>query len=147
VAGALQDQRRATIVGKATFGKGSVQSILELPNGAGMRLTTARYYTPSGHSIQADGVHPDVSLESAQLGGPALQVLRERDLPNHLPPEGTQTASKGPQATADAGVPPPNDLEVPRDVPKDPTKGQDLALRIGYQVLKSAMATRSPTTR
>ena len=58
VAGALQDHHRATVVGERTFGKGSVQAILSLPGGAGMRLTVSRYYTPSGHAIQADGVHP-----------------------------------------------------------------------------------------
>src|SRR5205085_9972788 len=61
--GALQDNKRATVVGVNTFGKGSVQSILPLPNGAGLKLTTARYYTPSGHAIQADGIHPDVVIE------------------------------------------------------------------------------------
>ena len=59
VAGALQDHKRATIVGEQTFGKGSVQAIVSLPGGAGLRLTVSRYYTPGGHAIQADGVHPD----------------------------------------------------------------------------------------
>ena len=66
--GALQDNKRATVVGANTFGKGSVQSILPLPNGAGLKLTTARYYTPSGHAIQADGIHPDVVIESGTRG-------------------------------------------------------------------------------
>ena len=74
--GALQDNKRATVVGANTFGKGSVQSILPLPNGAGLKLTTARYYTPSGHAIQADGIHPDVVIESGTRGP---QELRQGD--------------------------------------------------------------------
>ena len=62
VAGALQDHKRAIIVGTQTFGKGSVQTIIPLPDGAGLRLTTARYYTPSGRSIQEKGITPDVEI-------------------------------------------------------------------------------------
>jgi carboxyl-terminal processing protease len=63
VAGTLQDRRRAIIVGARTFGKGSVQSTFPLNDGCALRLTTSRYYTPSGHSIQADGIHPDLVVE------------------------------------------------------------------------------------
>ena len=65
VAGALQDHNRALIVGMPTFGKGSVQSIIPLPNGAGLKMTVARYYTPNGRSIQAKGITPDVTLPAA----------------------------------------------------------------------------------
>src|SRR5579859_795949 len=68
VAGALQDHKRATVVGEPTFGKGSVQAIVSLPGGAGMRLTVSRYYTPNGRAIQADGVHPDVVVERTGEG-------------------------------------------------------------------------------
>src|SRR5205085_6388801 len=89
--GALQDNKRATVVGANTFGKGSVQSILPLPSGAGLKLTTARYYTPSGHAIQADGIHPDVVIESGTKGPQETpRVTRERDLPGHLAAEGPQ---------------------------------------------------------
>lgn len=67
VAGALQDNKRTIVVGANTFGKGSVQAIIGLPGGAGLRLTIARYYTPSGHAIQGDGVHPDVVIESTRV--------------------------------------------------------------------------------
>jgi C-terminal peptidase prc len=64
VAGALQDSKRAIIAGTRTFGKGSVQTIIPMPDGSALRLTTARYYTPSGRSIQADGIHPDLVIEN-----------------------------------------------------------------------------------
>jgi len=87
VAGALQDHRRGIIMGEATFGKGSVQTILPLMNGTAVKLTTARYYTPSGRSIQAAGIVPDIELESLQLtqaDAPGLNFLKEADLPDHL---------------------------------------------------------------
>lgn len=89
VAGALQDQGRAIIVGTQTFGKGSVQTIVPLPDGAGLRLTTARYYTPSGDSIQATGITPDmvVPFEKStdeETGGETNWSLREKDLPHHF---------------------------------------------------------------
>ena len=67
VAGALQDHKRAIIAGTQSFGKGSVQTVINLPEGAGMRLTTALYYTPSGRSIQAKGIVPDVHVDVAEL--------------------------------------------------------------------------------
>jgi carboxyl-terminal processing protease len=67
VAGALQDQRRAVLLGTQTFGKGSVQTITPLSNRGATRMTTARYYTPTGRSIQALGISPDVVVEQAQV--------------------------------------------------------------------------------
>jgi len=68
VAGALQDQGRAVVVGARTFGKGSVQSVIDLPSGSGLRLTTMRYYTPSGRGIQARGVEPTVRVDGSSCG-------------------------------------------------------------------------------
>jgi carboxyl-terminal processing protease len=82
VAGALQDHKRALVVGAKSFGKGSVQTILPLPDGSGLRLTTARFYTPSGHSIQADGISPDILVPSRLP--PEVEILREKDLERHL---------------------------------------------------------------
>ena len=86
VAGALQDHKRALIMGTKSFGKGSVQTVIPLPGHGAMRLTTARYYTPSGRSIQAKGIEPDITVEQAKLeplkksGGFRL----EADLPGRL---------------------------------------------------------------
>ncbi len=84
LAGALQDNGRALIVGEKSFGKGSVQSVLPLRNGAGIKLTTARYYTPSGRSIQAEGIVPDVELKPVRYVGDSDDRLREVDLERHL---------------------------------------------------------------
>lgn len=105
VAGALQDHRRAHILGTTSFGKGSVQTIIPLPDGSGIRLTTAKYYTPSGDSIQATGIHPDevVPLQ-AQPGtrqdAGTQQQLREKDLPGHL-----SNDSRGKAETGEESVP------------------------------------------
>jgi carboxyl-terminal processing protease len=84
LAGALQDHDRALILGERTFGKGSVQSVLNLRNGSGIRLTTSRYYTPSGRSIQAEGIHPDVEIPSVEIVDDKDHRKREADLDRHL---------------------------------------------------------------
>jgi carboxyl-terminal processing protease len=90
VAGALQDHHRATILGTQTFGKGSVQTILPLPNNQAVKLTTARYYTPGGRSIQAKGISPDIVVEDASE---ARVLLREADLQHHLSVEEDKNAA------------------------------------------------------
>jgi carboxyl-terminal processing protease len=85
VAGALQDHKRATIMGAQTFGKGSVQTIRPLPGEAALKITTARYYTPTGKSIQAKGIVPDVFLDETAEGNVfAALRMREADLDKHL---------------------------------------------------------------
>jgi len=87
VAGALQDQQRAVILGTQSFGKGSVQTILPLSEDRGVKITTARYFTPSGRSIQAQGIVPDVVVERRSLTDadtPEVDIVRERDLTGHL---------------------------------------------------------------
>ncbi len=86
VAGALQDDKRALIVGSKTFGKGSVQTILPLNNGGAVKLTTARYYTPSGRSIQAQGITPDIQLDNVKVsaGDQNDLTIKEADLTRHL---------------------------------------------------------------
>jgi len=83
VAGALQDHKRAVIMGTQTFGKGSVQTVLPLSAKTAIKLTTARYYTPSGRSIQAKGITPDIIVEETANGG-TRERLREADLDRHL---------------------------------------------------------------
>ncbi len=102
VAGALQDHKRATVLGAQTFGKGSVQTILPLGNNTGLKLTTARYYTPSGRSIQAKGIEPDIAVDD---GRDSPNRIREANLEHHLDVPGiagtkpTTAAAKGSAAT------------------------------------------------
>jgi carboxyl-terminal processing protease len=141
VAGALQDQRRAIVVGERTFGKGSVQSIIALPGGSGMRLTVSRYYTPSGHAIQADGVHPDVAVETSTVDGSVS--YREKDLEGHLSPEpgGRVIPPTKPVvvAASDAGTPLESTGSEARNVPDDPSRSNDAILKIGWQTLRQAI--------
>jgi carboxyl-terminal processing protease len=126
-------------VGAPTFGKGSVQSIIDLPGGAGLRLTTRRYYTPDGHAIQAQGIRPDFSVSP----GTTADVVRESDLENHLPAEdpAPKTATRklepaGALAEQDAA---PAHLDVVREVPMDPTTGKDFTLSVGYRLLRGTL--------
>ncbi|MCK6596815.1 MAG: S41 family peptidase [Bdellovibrionaceae bacterium] len=89
VSGALQDNKRALIVGERTFGKGSVQSIVKLPDGSGLKLTVARYYTPKGVSIQAEGIKPDIEIEDVETETFSKSLVkqkgtREKDIQGHL---------------------------------------------------------------
>lgn len=87
VAGALQDHKRAVIMGSRTFGKGSVQTIFPMSNNTAVKITTARYYTPSGRSIQAEGIVPDIAVEPlkvAKLEGNGVELIKEADLAGHL---------------------------------------------------------------
>ena len=87
VSGALQDHKRAIIMGTRSFGKGSVQSVMPLKDGNALKLTTARYYTPSGRSIQAEGIVPDIMLENIQTAAveePEFKPLQEANLTGHL---------------------------------------------------------------
>jgi len=86
VAGALQDHGRAVIMGTQTFGKGSVQTLIELEDGSGLKLTIARYYTPSGRSIQERGITPDFTVQE-ELGGKPGRETREKDLERHFKAE------------------------------------------------------------
>jgi carboxyl-terminal processing protease len=101
VAGALQDHKRAVIMGTKTFGKGSVQTILPMSGGSALKITTARYYTPNGRSIQATGILPDVVTEEAKVTKrdktAGEETLKEADLPGHIEGKGKEKpgAKKG----------------------------------------------------
>src|SRR6185436_6552672 len=112
VAGALQDHKRATIVGTQTFGKGSVQTILPLPNNQAVKLTTSRYYTPGGRSIQAKGIVPDLMVEDA---AEAKVLLREADLNPHLSGESDKPlpGSKLPAPAKPIMIPPERIIQAP----------------------------------
>ncbi len=86
VAGALQDHKRAIIMGQKTFGKGSIQTILPMANQAALKLTTARYYTPSGRSIQASGITPDIILSRVKIESldDDTNIVKEVNLNRHL---------------------------------------------------------------
>jgi carboxyl-terminal processing protease len=98
VAGALQDQKRALIIGTTSFGKGSVQSIENLRDGYALKLTIARYYTPSGRSIQAKGVEPDIVVQHQILEAEPVEqkrLFKEKDLANHLDAEPEKQQTEG----------------------------------------------------
>jgi carboxyl-terminal processing protease len=143
----LQENQRAKVVGTKTFGKGSVQTIVDLPGGAGLRLTTLRYYTPLGHAIQAQGITPDVNVPSP---GGEFGVVREKNLDGHLPAEpGGEAETPTPgvdatQAAASAGSKEPS--LAGRSVPEDPRTGSDPALAIAYQMLTGTLAAPSTGT-
>ncbi|MEA3278170.1 MAG: S41 family peptidase [Pseudomonadota bacterium] len=105
VAGALQDHRRAIIMGSPTFGKGSVQTIVPIDNTTALKLTTARYFTPSGRSIQAQGIVPDIALERGKLDiaeAPGVEPLKEADLARHLDDEEVRDDSDSDEAAAES---------------------------------------------
>lgn len=132
VAGALQDHKRAVIMGTQTFGKGSVQTILPLGNGTAIKLTTARYYTPDGRSIQAKGITPDIVVEEATIAEAEASAarVREADLQRHL--RGVEEA-----LTPPAGAPATDDeLKAPEIVSKnDYQLNQALNLLKGLQII------------
>ncbi|AXS79025.1 S41 family peptidase [Dechloromonas sp. HYN0024] len=116
VAGALQDHKRAIIVGTQTFGKGSVQSVLPLPGNTAIKLTTARYYTPEGRSIQAKGITPDIVVEESANGSSPGMRLREADLDRHLSNDREKEAAK------EAAKPDPKGAAKPAKNGKDKSK-------------------------
>jgi carboxyl-terminal processing protease len=116
VAGALQDHHRAVLLGTRSFGKGSVQTIIQLPGHGAMRLTTARYYTPSGRSIQAKGIEPDITVEPARIEKLTVAEGRhEADLRGALKNTDPTVAVKTPNATSPANVPPGTEPAQPSE--------------------------------
>ena len=132
VAGALQDHKRATVIGTQTFGKGSVQTIMPLGNNTAIKLTTARYFTPSGRSIQAKGITPDVIVD--EPGATLAARIREADLQRHL--ENSKDAKPAPQAKPAAPVVAPQAAPTTSELPKPVELGSkddfQLAQSIAY---------------
>lgn len=129
VAGALQDQRRAVLLGEQTFGKGSVQSVIPMGDQSGLRLTTARYFTPAGISIQARGITPDiVVVPQVREENNGVTHLREKDLENHFKPlKNTQTTTETPAKVDQLDEDDKNDYQLMRAL--DLLKGVDLLSR------------------
>jgi carboxyl-terminal processing protease len=148
VAGALQDHKRALVLGTQTFGKGSVQTILPLDDNAALRLTTARYYTPSGRSIQATGIVPDIVMDQGQVLAKGdkpgtVTSIREANLPHHLDrPKAREGKGEGRgRGAGDAETPgAPGTRQVPGDVEvevKEGELGADPQLDRAFELLKS----------
>lgn len=140
VAGALQDHKRAVIMGTQSFGKGSVQSIIPMKNGDGLKLTTARYYTPSGRSIQAKGITPDIVVEfnkkPAQPDKKKMPEIREQDLEGHFehPKDAKETPAADPAGKAPAKPLNPEEQEL---LQKDNQLARALDLLKGVNLLKA----------
>ena len=133
VAGALQDHKRAVVMGTTSFGKGSVQTVLPLPGKTAIKLTTARYFTPSGRSIQAKGIVPDIVVEESANGSSSTR-LREADLENHLENNKEKDAATPvkPQSKAPA-KPKSSPGKDEGDEPLEPTS-RELASKKDYQL-------------
>jgi carboxyl-terminal processing protease len=131
VAGALQDHKRATVIGTQTFGKGSVQTIMPLGNNTAIKLTTARYYTPSGRSIQALGVTPDLIIEDPTDS--AITRVHEADLTRHLEnPNAPQAPAKAAEAKAKPAA--PSSAVAPQGEQKPDMKPAELGSKDDYQL-------------
>jgi carboxyl-terminal processing protease len=129
VAGALQDQGRAVVLGTKTFGKGSVQTILPLRDGSALRLTTALYYTPNGRSIQAQGINPDIVLENTptvEANAKEQREIREENLPGHI-----DRGEGGDESTMQG-----------EDINKDTQLARALELLKAVRVFQTAVASR-----
>ena len=157
VAGALQDQRRALVLGTQTFGKGSVQTILPLGDTSALRLTTARYYTPRGRSIQATGITPDIIMENEPLlvrtglKSRRGDFIREENLPGHFSlPNGTDPAPAPAPQSESRGAEPKGEGEDENDeaaveirdgeLGRDPQLDRSLELLKSWQVFKTLIA-------
>lgn len=132
VAGALQDHKRAIVLGEPTFGKGSVQTVIPLNDGSALRLTTSLYYTPSGRSIQAKGIEPDILVKKEvppktdEEGSDEIRRIREKDLPRHMENQKPDTGDSKPGAPQ---------IETQKMLEQDNQLRRALDLLKGYKIL------------
>jgi carboxyl-terminal processing protease len=139
VAGALQDHGRAIIIGQKTFGKGSVQTILPMTNESALKLTTARYYTPSGRSIQASGIVPDINIDQVKVELIEQNVLRvsEANLSGHL------ENNPDPESDQDTDNPASSQSNTNNNAEQEQTLSQsDYALYEALNVLKGMVLSQ-----
>ena len=133
LSGALKDNHRALLVGQRTFGKGVVQTVIPLDADHAVKITTARYYTPDGTSIQAEGITPDIALgnlKASKTGAAPALINSEADLPNHLPNQNADASvASGAASAADAKL-----------------ATQDYALAQALNVLKGLVLSRATGT-
>jgi carboxyl-terminal processing protease len=142
VAGALQDHKRALLLGTQSFGKGSVQTILPVEGESAIRLTTARYYTPNGRSIQATGITPDIVMEPLTAMGEKTErpdLIRENNLPRHLEGEAPDRGGTKPPAEGEA-----QDLEGLAGERPDAQLDRALELLKSWNVFKTVVAQHRP---
>ncbi len=139
LAGALQDNKKALVMGQRSFGKGSVQSVVKLGDGSGLKLTVARYYTPSGRSIQAEGIAPDVEVSSLNMAElerarSSRPVRREQDIEGHLRSETSQRSTSRPRSTPREAPPHSNWWSGRSAGVKSESSERDKLLNQDYQV-------------
>lgn len=140
VAGALQDHKRAILLGTKSFGKGSVQTVIPLPSHGAMRLTTARYYTPSGRSIQATGIEPDIEVQPAKVESYNIRRIRESDLKGALDNDKNTAKSKEKAPANDNGK--PSDDEAEKDENQDYQLLRALDLLTGLSLYQESAALK-----
>ncbi len=140
VAGALQDHKRAVVMGTQSFGKGSVQTIIPLSDESGLRLTTARYYTPNGRSIQAKGITPDIVVDQLQLPKESEKKdglhLREKDLENHFESDKETPKESKKEEKKDEGKDKPLSTKLEDNLKNDYQVMRALDLLKGWDILK-----------
>ncbi len=152
VAGALQDHKRAIILGTTSFGKGSVQTVKPLRDGFGLKYTIARYYTPSGRSIQAQGITPDIEVilqrmvdeteKEEENDSPMDRMLREKDLKNHLEPETTVKEKAGNKTDQKEKVFAPGGPIGLEKLGQDSQVQRALDILMGYSLLSQGKGNR-----
>jgi carboxyl-terminal processing protease len=151
VAGALQDHKRAIILGMQTFGKGSVQTIIPIEDGSAVRMTTARYYTPNGRSIQAKGIEPDITVpfvappkREAEDKSNGFHFIKERDLEGHLPGE-DETLSEDVEESQDEK--PAEDLDGPKQEAKDNQIEEAVRILKAWSIFSQLAAEKAEAAR
>ncbi len=139
VAGALQDHKRALVLGEPTFGKGSVQTVIPLNDGSALRLTTSLYYTPSGRSIQAKGIEPDILVKRElppkedEDNAEEMRRIREKDLPRHMENKKTETPESEVSTTQ---------AETQKMLAQDNQLRRALDLLKGYKIMNQSIANQ-----